>query len=250
MTPKYWFKIVLGMLGIFLVGMLIQEAFTTGKSKVEALAEGTESISIPMLGMPFRTAAGDLGSIQRLHVDRSAPKQVSGFRLAVTLNDGVDVDQFDDCEITVSNPEMIDEHTAFTCLTSADSGFSDLVQFGTITFRPSGEVHRLMVPESVRDEIRQAGREPAVAAAATADASGATDGTVEMTTDSSTGRFSLKVNGRQLIDIRGDSSGGTVLIIDPETGKKLVDIKGGEGGASITIDTPPTPPAPATGGRP
>lgn len=247
MTPKDWFKIVLGMLVIFGVGMVVRAGIMTGKSKVEELAMGTSSISVPMLGMPFRTAAGELGSIQRLHVDRSAPKVVSGFRLAVTLAEGVDVDQFDDCEITVSNPESIDENTAFTCLTEADSGFSELVQFGTITFRPSGETHRLMVPQSVRDEIQQAGREPA-AAAAVAESGGA--GSFEMTADSSDGRLSIKVNGRQLVDIRGDSNGGTVLIIDPETGKKLVDIRGGEGGSSITIDAPPKPAVPPATGRP
>ncbi len=247
MTPKDWIKIVLGMLLIFGVGMGIRAGIMSGKSKVQELTQGTSSISIPMLGMPFRTAAGEIGSIQRLYVDRSAPKRVSGFRLAVTLNDGVDVDQFDHCEVTVTNPETINEHTAFTCLTEADSGFSELVQFGSITFRPSGEVHRLMVPRSVRDEIRQAGREPAAAAAA-AEAAG--DSAFEMTTDSSDGRLSIKVNGRQLIDIRGDSSGGTVLIIDPETGKKLVDIRGGDGGSSITIDAPPKPAAPPVNGRP
>lgn len=247
MTPKDWFKIVLGMFAIFGVGMLVRAGIMTGKSKVEALAHGTESISIPMLGMPFRTTSGELGSIQRLYVDRSAPKRVSGFRLAVTLNDGVDVTQFADCEITVTNPETIDENTAFTCLTEADSGFEDLVQFGTITFRPSGQVHRLMVPESVRDQIRDAGREPA-AAAVMDDASG--DSTFEMTADSAAGSLSIKVNGRQLVDIRGDSDGGTVLIIDPETGKKLVDIRGGEGTASIRIDAGAPPAPPATTGRP
>ena len=247
MTPKDWIKIVLGMLAIFTVGMVVRAGVNSGKSAFSEMTEGTASISIPMLGIPFRTTAGELGSIQRLYVDRSSPKQVSGFRLAVTLNDGVDVDQFDDCEVTVTNPESIDENTAFTCLTSADSGFSELVQFGSITFRPSGEVHRLMVPASVRDEIQQAGGEPAQAATV---AESAGDGSFEMTADSSDGRLSIKVNGRQLIDIRGDSSGGTVLIIDPETGKKLVDIKGGEGGSSIRIDAPPKPAAPPAGGRP
>jgi len=246
MTPKDWIKIVLGMLVIFGVGMTVRAGIMSGKSKVEELTQGTSSISIPMLGMPFRTAAGEIGTIQRLYVDRSAPKQVSGFRLAVTLKDGVDVDQFDHCEVTVTNPETIDENTAFTCLTAADSGFDELVQFGSITFRPSGEVHRLMVPRSVRDEIRQAGRDPAVAAAAASSG----DSSFEMTADSSDGRLSIKVNGRQLVDIRGDSNGGTVLIIDPETGKKLVDIRGGEGGSSITIDAPPKPAAPPAGGRP
>lgn len=241
MTPKYWIKVVLGMLAVFAAGMFIRYGVMQGKSKVEELTEGTSSISIPMLGMGFRTSKGELGSIQRLHVDRSAPKQVSGFRLAVTLNDGVDVDQFDNCEITVANPEQIDENTSFACLTAADPGFEELVQFGSITFQPSGETHRLMIPRSVRDDLVQSGADAVGPAASGAD-SGA-----QVTTDATDGGLSVKINGRQVVDIKGDSSGGTVLIIDPETGKKLVDIRGGQGGGAVKIDAPAPPVPPATG---
>jgi hypothetical protein len=229
MTPKYWIKIVLGMCLVFAVGMLIRSGVDAGKNTFEEMTEGTASISIPMLGMPFRTAAGELGSINRLHVDRSSPKRISGFRLAVTLNDGVDVDQ-------------INENTAFTCLTEADSGFHDLVQFGTINFRPSNETHRLMVPAHVRDQIQNAGRETAVEAAAVAG-----DAAADVASDNQSGGLSIKVNGRQIVDIRGDSNGGSVLIIDPETGRRLVDISGSEAGGSVKVNTPTAPAAPATG---
>lgn len=243
MTPKYWIKIALGMFLVFAVGMLIRWGVHTGKNKVEELTQGTASISIPMLGMPFRTAAGELGTINRLHVDRSAPNRISGFRLAVTLNDGVDVDQFDHCEVTVVNPEQINKNTAFTCLTEADSGFHELVQFGTITFRPSGETHRLMVPDHVREQIQNAGGESAITAAAVAG-----DPAVDISADSTAGGLSIKVNGRQIVDIRGDSNGGSVLIIDPETGRKLVDISGSDAGARVRVTPPPAAPAaPATG---
>jgi hypothetical protein len=242
MTPKYWIKIVLGMCLVFAVGMLIRSGVDAGKNTFEEMTEGTASISIPMLGMPFRTAAGELGSINRLHVDRSSPKRISGFRLAVTLNDGVDVDQFDHCEVTVVNPDQINENTAFTCLTEADSGFHDLVQFGTINFRPSNETHRLMVPAHVRDQIQNAGRETAVEAAAVAG-----DAAADVASDNQSGGLSIKVNGRQIVDIRGDSNGGSVLIIDPETGRRLVDISGSEAGGSVKVNTPTAPAAPATG---
>lgn len=245
MTPKYWIKIVLGMCLVFAVGMLIRAGVHTGKNKVEELTEGTASISIPMFGIPFRTMAGELGAIHRLHVDRSAPARISGFRLAVTLNDGVDVDQFDHCEVTVVNPEEIDENTAFTCLTEADSGFHELVQFGTITFRPANETHRLMVPAAVRDQIRDAGRKSAIEAAAPG-----SDPAFDISTDSSAGGLSIKVNGRQIVDIRGDERGGSVLIIDPETGRKLVDISGSDAGASVRVTAPAAAPAPPATGQP
>lgn len=245
MTPKYWTKIVLGMLAVFAVGMFIRYGVMEGKRKVVALTEGTESISVPMLGMPFRTVAGgELGGIQRMWVDRSAPDRISGFRFAVTLNDGVSVDQFDECEVTVANPEHFDRESFFTCLTEADSGYADLVQFGTITFRPSGEVHRLMVPRHIRDEIRGVSAEADFAAAEAA------AGEMAMQAGSGGEGLSIKVNGRNIVDIRGDSSGGRVLIIDPATGKPLVNITGGPEGGRVEVDAPAPPVPPAPTGRP
>ncbi len=215
MTLKYWLKILLGMLAIFTGGMFVVQGVEAGKRKVTSFVDSAAPITIPMFGMPFRTGKGQLGALERLRVERSAPRVVDGFHLAVTLDSGVDVDQFDNCEITVSDPESIDEHTTFDCLTEADSAFASLVQFGTITFAPSGEVHRLMIPAQQRDEIR--------GAFATDDATLVSDSVqVDSTTE---GSLKVEINGRRIVDIRADSAGGQVRVVDPSTGKAIVDIK-------------------------
>ena len=93
MTPKDWIKIVAGMLGIFLVGMIVVSGVNAGKRKVGEIATTASTLSIPMLGAPFRINDLKLGSLQQLQVKRSAPDRIEGFELTITLNDSIDVEQ-------------------------------------------------------------------------------------------------------------------------------------------------------------
>lgn len=212
MTMKYWLKIILGMLAIFTGGMFVAKGLQAGKGKIVNFAESTQPLTVPLMGMPFRTAKGEIGSLQQLRIERSSPREVDGFHLSATLNDGVDVNQFDLCEVTVSDPENIDENTTFDCITAANPGFEDLVQFGTITFKPSGETHRLMIPRDVADQIRSAFTEDE-------------HGAMSESIDDSMGSVQVEINGRKIVDIHADSAGGRVLITDPSTGKTVVDVK-------------------------
>ncbi len=233
MTPKDWIKIVAGMLVIFAVGMFAVSGIKAGKRKVGDIAHTSNAITLPMLGVSFKMNDAALGGVQKLRVERSAPDRIESFHLTVTLDEGVDVNQFDDCELTVSDASQIDDKTTFTCLTDADPGFDQLVDFGTITFLPSGERHRLMLPEDVRNDIRHI--QP-----------GSGD---QVSTVADDGNLSVKVNGRQVVDIQGSEAGGRVLIKDPATGKVIVDIQGNDAGGTVKVDgklvTPAAPKAPA-----
>ena len=233
MTPKDWIKIVAGMLGIFIIGMIIRTGFHVGERKVEQITHSASTLSIPMLGAPFRLHDLTLGSLKQLQVKRRAPDKVEGFDLTVRLNDSVDVEQFTDCELTVTDAHQIDNKMAFACLTEADSGFSDLEQFGTITFLPSGQRHRLMLPSSVVEDLRNG-----------------PDGNQgdEVSRRDSNGNVNIKINGQQVVDIQGSDSGGRIQIRDPQTGKLIVDIQGGENGGTVKIDgqTPAKPAAKPT----
>jgi hypothetical protein len=214
MTAKYWFKIILGMLAIFTGGMFVVKGLQAGKNKVETLVDSAQPITVPLMGMAFRTAKGELGTLNKMRIERSTPREISGFHLNATLNEGVDVNQFDYCEVTVSDPEHLDENTSFDCLTAANPGFDDLVEFGSITFQPSGERHRLMVPTAVRDDIQSAFRE---------DHENAGDSLAVDSADG--GHLQVKINGKPIVDIRGDSAGGHVRVTDPATGQTIVDVK-------------------------
>ncbi|HRP08836.1 MAG TPA: hypothetical protein PLL69_10155 [Gemmatimonadales bacterium] len=187
MTPKYWIKIVLGMLAIFTVGMLVTSGIRRAKSEVIHIATTAEPLSIPLLGIPFQTARGELGQLRRLRIERDQPREIDGLHFTVQLNEGVDPDQFANCEVTVTDPQHFDSNTRFQCITAADVGFEDLVRFGSVTFEPSGDVHRLMLPREVRDAIATAFVSDADSAAA-GDTLGvdSTDASVKLTVGSRT----------------------------------------------------------------
>ncbi|HET9064478.1 MAG TPA: hypothetical protein VFN22_01495 [Gemmatimonadales bacterium] len=219
-------KIGLGMAAVFGIGMVVASGVDAGKHKVNEVVHTNATISVPLLGLPFRTAKGELGAMQTLKIERSAPDMIESFDLTVKLNDGVSADQFNNCEVTVVDPENLDEHTTFTCLTAADAGFEDLVQFGHVHFEPSGARHRLMIPRSVRDEIQRRGATPPVPPAP------GTPGEA----DASDGSLNIKVNGKSIVEIHGDSAGGAVMIRNPETGEPIVDINGGT--VKVNADSP------------
>lgn len=221
MTPKDWIKIVAGMLGIFILGMLIRTGIHAGERKVGEITHSASTLSIPMLGAPFRLNDLKLGSLKQLQVKRNAPDKIDGFELTIALNDSVDVEQFADCELTVTDAHKIDNKMGFACLTESDSGFADLVQFGTITFQPSGQRHRLMLPSSVVEDLRNGSDNP---------------GAGSFSRHDSSGNVNIKINGQQIVDIQGSDSGGRIQIRDPKTGKLIVDIQGGENGGTVKID--------------
>ncbi len=220
MTPRYWIKIVLGMLGVFVVGMLVAEAIQQGKTKVHRLVESNAAVTLPMFGVPFMLGDTKLGAMQSLRVERDAPRVVSGFHLKVRLDDPSALDTLAVCQISLDDFDSIDEHSHFICVAPADSIAQGMERFGTITFEPSGQVHTLLAPADVRHELRTAMVDDAAQA----------DGSTAVAIDSADGgNVSVKINGQQVIDIHGDSAGGHVIIKDPSTGKTLVEVKGGPG---------------------
>ena len=64
MTPKYWFRIIFGMLAIFTVGMILRAGVRKGKHVVTDIAQGSGPITVPLLGLPFKLDDVKIGSLQ------------------------------------------------------------------------------------------------------------------------------------------------------------------------------------------
>ncbi|MES2305530.1 MAG: hypothetical protein V4558_08480 [Gemmatimonadota bacterium] len=222
MTPKYWFRIIFGMLAIFAVGMIIRAGVQKGRGAIHEIADGSGTINIPLLGLPFKFEGAKVGSLQRLSIERSAPKTVTGFHLYATLSDTVAIAKFDDCRLTVTNAKNIDEHTSFRCATIEDSTSEQMVPFGSMTLQPSGREFVLLIPESARRDFQH---EQADSSAEAGDSS-------NVDIDTAGGNFDLKVNGKSVISSKFDSNGGR-LIVNGDHGKRVVDLK---------VTNPPKPP--------
>ena len=88
---RYWARIILGALAIFLVGTSIYYAAQSGKRRVRAIAESADPITIPLAFIPFKVDGKDLGTLSRLQILRSSPKQVEAVNFRVKLADSIAV---------------------------------------------------------------------------------------------------------------------------------------------------------------
>jgi hypothetical protein len=226
MTPKLWFRMFLGMFAIFAVGMLLRAGFHKGRNAVTHITEGSGSITIPLLSMPFRVGDATLGTLQRVRIDRSAPKVVSGFHLFARLDDTVALARFDNCRLTVIDPNNLDEKTSFACASVDDSSKQAMVAFGTVTLQPSGREFVLLIPESVKRDLQNG-------SGTSADASSTAGETVDIAT-ANAGSMDIKVNGKSILSMKGDSNGGHLIVHD-ENGKEVVN---------MSVTAPPAAPAP------
>ena len=222
MTPKYWIRIALGMLLIFAVGMGINAAITEGKHQVSYIVEGSGPVSVPLLGMTFRLGDEDLGGIQRLRLLRSSPKHVDSAVVIVKLNDASAAQRFADCRLTVHDADNLSEKTAFFCADSTEAADLELVPFGHVEFMPTGEQVAIWLPADVVADLRDGGL----------DASGADSGDVDI--NAGEHGLQVKVNGKELVSINGDSAGGALTVRDAN-GKTIVRIRGDTSGASIHV---------------
>ncbi len=145
MTFKYWLKIVLGMLVIFAIGAFGVRAVRHG----EAFVNSDRTIDIPMLGASFKLGGERLGKMQRMRIDRSSPRRVSGVALTVRLDDSLAMSRFDGCSLAITDASNINKNTTFVCTDAADSSRLKLVPFGTVTFYPGNHEVVLLVPQSV-----------------------------------------------------------------------------------------------------
>src|ERR1700756_1119167 len=102
MQQRYWLKIGLGAVAVFCVGMGIIVLARRSLAEVKALAESTRPIGIPLAMLPFQVDGERLGKVSRIELLRSAPDDVSGFRVTVRLQDSAAVGRLADCKLTLN----------------------------------------------------------------------------------------------------------------------------------------------------
>ncbi len=233
MTPKYWFRIFLGMMAIFAVGMVVATGVRKGREKVEYIVEGTGPVSVPLLGMAFRLDGERLGGIERLRLMRSEPKRIDSAVVLVHLDDASAASRFTDCRLAVRDADNLSDNTVFFCADSADAADMELVPFGHVEFTPSGEKVVVWLPAAVVADLRASEIDTDV---------GADTGTVDI--DGHERGLSVKVNGREVVALEGDSAGGALTVRDAH-GRTIIRLNGDSVSGPIHIE--PAPVVPRTG---
>ena len=150
---RYWLKIVLGALLIFVVGYSVYRIGQRGVSKVTSIVGTADPISLPLRFAGFSLDNERLGRIDRLTFMRSAPKSVSSVEIVVQLDDSASAARLANCYLRLDNPHNIDEHSTFLCATAADTAGTILKPFGHVKVKGTAVEVPLLVPTDIIREL-------------------------------------------------------------------------------------------------
>lgn len=152
---RYWFKIVLGALGIFAVGMIVVTAIRKATNQVRVYRDTAAPISIPFpLGIvPFRLDGDKLGTVEHLTLLRDSPEGISNIRLVIKVADSIARGRLANCMLVVNDVEHFDNRTTFTCQ-GADTAGLQLVPYGQVDLEGAGTTLPLLLPASAVADLR------------------------------------------------------------------------------------------------
>lgn len=152
---KYWGKITLSALLIFIVGYGIVSAGRRMKETIHS----SKDITIPLGAfIPFKMEGVRVGSIRQIRFRRSEPKVLAGIDVRVRVSDTAAFERMKDCRLSVNDARNIDERTSFLCLPS-DSGYQAFGEVTAYLYDPDGEdptiVMPLLLPDAAVAEFRR-----------------------------------------------------------------------------------------------
>ena len=234
---RYWLRIVLGALGIFLAGLTAISIYRNGVRKVAALANSADPITVPLAILPFRLDGDQLGRIEQVQIRRDAPKRVSGIGLVVKTADSVGAKAaLGSCLLTIQETSVEQPGPTFHCASPADSLADSLTVFGEIRFEPGGELRAFFLPARVVAEWRE-GR-TALRSFDQHSRHSPGQATIRIGNDSGDPVFELQANSDGArIRVRDDSGHDVMLLDAKSTGARLMvrDDSAGRKGATKTI---------------
>jgi hypothetical protein len=162
---SYWMRILLGALAVFAIGMIGVTLARQGAHKVNSVVTGSGQLTIPLPFVPFQLDGDRLGTLERLVVNREAPRKVSSLELEVKLADSLVARGLEGCRLTANvendsgtpgNVKLhprVDARTFFFCVKN-DSAAAALVQYGHVTFHPGDVQVPLLLPAKLVDDLR------------------------------------------------------------------------------------------------
>lgn len=127
---KYWLKIGLRAALIFGVGFVLVSV----ARRVHGSIHSDHDIGIPLGAfgayLPFKLEGNRIGTLRSLTIQRSSPKEITGFIVKARVTDSTVFEKLHDCHVSVSDAAHLSEQTTFFCVRS-DSGYQS---FGEVRF--------------------------------------------------------------------------------------------------------------------
>ena len=128
---RYWARILLGAVAIFVVGYGVVWFARTQIRRGRHLIESADPITIPLAFLPFNLDGQRYGTFQRVTIRRETSKVVGGLDLRIRLADSASLAALQGCRLTMASRTDFDVTSGFHCLAAAQTD-SGLVEFGKV----------------------------------------------------------------------------------------------------------------------
>ena len=158
---NYWLKIGMRALAIFIAGTIafyiIRSGVRSGRQRVHEIADSDAPITIPLAFIPFKVDGNQLGTLSRLQILRSSPKQVEAVNFRVKLADSIGDDRLASCILVAGDNGMnfqlkhIDANNTFYCATAADTTGKNLAPLGSIETQRGGTFVLLSAADALQN---------------------------------------------------------------------------------------------------
>jgi hypothetical protein len=162
---NYWVRILVGAIVIFALGMIGVTIARKGMNRVQRVVTGSGPITIPLAIIPFEIGGNKLGTLERLVLERTAPKNISSVRVEVKLEDSLVAQGLSGCRLAANLDASHDNHRGvhvnvpsdhrgmFQCLTpgATDTGF---VEFGRAVLHPGNVELPLYLPHEMVNDLK------------------------------------------------------------------------------------------------
>jgi hypothetical protein len=161
---SYWMRIVLGAVAIFAIGIVGVTLFRRGRDTVTEVVTGSGPLDIPLAFVPFQLDGNKLGTVERLTINREAPRKLSSVHVEVKLEDSLLAQGLAGCRLAANidsdsaaprgdanvRVERVGERPFFFCAASD----SALIPFGTVTLNPGDVTVPLLLPHTLVEKLQ------------------------------------------------------------------------------------------------
>jgi hypothetical protein len=210
---RYWLRITLGALGIFVLGMLVVSAGRRGVERVKQLAS-QHSLRLTPGVAPFLVDLRRLGTLTNVEVDHDNGKDFPSINLTVQLDPAIESADLGGCTLLASDAESLSDVNGLHCAegVSRDS----LIEMGAVTFEPSGERESLYIPAS------EVGNNPWFNRVSRSGSLPPSEGSFNLQANAAGAFMLIKDDkGRPVFQLNADSQGAFIQIRD-SNGKEIV----------------------------
>jgi len=225
---RYWLRIALGALLVFVLGVSAMAAVKKGKAEVGQLL-ATAGIRIPqqLAHLKFRFEGRPIGEVSGIDILRTGPDDPGRVSIRVDLTEAGDIELVRECTLTTDDLAHTDKRLGFRCADRAELTADDLVRSGEVTFEPGSVTRPLLLLRRDVERWRRSDINRLDASLTTDDRGGVR----------ARGNFDVRSEGgpeRGSFTLQADSHGAVISVHD-EAGRALLDFKADQNGVKLNI---------------